>query len=252
MEKILSFNKFNFITENSDYLEFPVIGQGANYGGMIPPGFGLSVDPSMSIYSNDYSPFTDFYSRSAGLVANAVALSNLAMKTSPTYFYRDDAFAEDVELFKNLKILRISVNSSNLINVFISFVFNNIEFFGFYKDFNGLDEPKLSTELYSDPRFGYIEQEYKIKLNSYLYRALYNWFIPIKGFYYNLKDHNPVKDYFGQTSHIKKDKLVEVIGYNTDESNNPYIIIEYNSKKYFISGNNYYFFNYFFEKRNIK
>ena len=68
--------------------------------------------------------------------------------------YKDsDAFLEDIKLFKNLKILRIFENNNLKVDVFLSFDYDENEYFGAYRNFNGLGRPKLESELFYEPEY---------------------------------------------------------------------------------------------------
>ena len=254
--KILNYNKYKFlkennlITEGSEFMQyqFGIEPMGTQGGG---GQYAFAQDPSSSYYNYQDSPYTDFYSRQSGIVSN---LNNIIKNTvnKSGIFNRDfDAFSEDIELYKNLKILRIYQNTNIKLDIFISFVFDNNEYFGVFKNFNGISKPKLDTELYTDPYYQYrFTSEYKIKLSNYFYKKIEKWFIPEKGFYKNLKIDNLVKDNMGNVFKLKKDQIVEILGYNINSDNKPYIILDIKGEKYHITNNDYYYFKWRFEKLN--
>jgi hypothetical protein len=248
---VIKYNKYNFIKEN-----FPtdMLTESSEFGDMqmnqlsnaLGPGFGLSVDPQLSIYSDGSSPYIDNYQRLSRTVQDlSRVMKNLygagAVSISK---HKLDYFLEDVEDFSNLKILRIFKNTKLNLDVFISFIFMEEEFFGVYRNFNGIDKPKLDTDLFSDPRFSYIDWEYKLKLSNYFYKVLYNWFIPYIGDYKILTDELEVKNSLGENHIIKKGKTIYIKGYNTDADNRPFLMLVYNNDIYKIVGNNFFFFKY--------
>ena len=100
-------------------------------------------------------------------------------------------------------------------DVFLSFDYDEREFFGVYKGFNSYDKPKLITDFSTDTaNMQFLTPEYYLKMSNYFYKVLENWFKPQKGFYTNLKADNPVKDESGNIVNLKKNVLVEVVGYN--------------------------------------
>jgi len=252
---IIKYNKYNFIIENfpSDMLvessEFGdmQMGQASNPLG---PGYGFAQDPSLSIYSDDSSPYVDNFQRLSRTVQDlARVMKNLygagGLSISK---HKLDYFLEDVEEFQNLKILRIFQNQKLSLDVFISFVFMEEEFFGVYRDFNGIDKPKLDTDLFTDPRFTYIEGEYRLKTSNYFYKVLYNWFIPTIGDYIVLADELNVKNSMGDNNIIKKGKTLTVKGYNTDADNKSFLMLNFKNDIYKITGNDFYFFKYWCKK----
>jgi len=252
---VIKYNKYNFIVEN-----FPsdMLNESSEFGQMqmgqlsnpLGPGYGFATDPSMSIYSDDSSPYIDNYQRLSRTVQDlSRVMKNLygagAISISK---HKLDYFLEDVDDFQNFKILRIFENQKLTLDVFISFVFMEEEFFGVYRNYNGIDKPKLDTDLFSDSRFTYIDSEYRLKLSNYFYKILYNWFIPAIGDWTVLKDELDVKNSMGENQFIKKGKTIKVKGYNTDADNRPFLMIHYKEDIYKITENDFFFFKYWCKK----
>jgi len=253
---VIKYNKYNFILEN-----FPedMLNESSEFGDMqmgqlsnpLGPGFGFAQDPQLSIYSDDSSPYIDNYQRLSRTVQDlSRVMKNLygagAISISK---HKLDYFLEDVEDFQNLKILRIFENTKLNLDVFISFVFMEEEFFGVYRNFNGLDKPKLDTDLFSDPRFSYIDGEYRLKMSNYFYKILYNWFIPTVGDWKVLKDELTVKNSMGDNHIIKKGSTIKIKGYNTDADNKPFLMLNYREDIYKITGNDFFYFKYWCNKK---
>lgn len=252
--KIINYNKFKFLEEN-----FPndLIKESTEFANMqisqlnnpLGPGYGWAKDPSMSIYSDDSSPYIDNYSRMSQMVGDlGRVMGSLRAAISSDMSSKLDYFLEDIEEYKNLKILRIFVNNNLKLDVFISYIFMNEEFFGVYRNFNGLNKPKFDTDLFSDPRFCYMNKDYYIKLNNYFFKILYNWFIPIPGNYVILSDNFKVKNSIGDNMNIKQNTQIYLKGYNTDQDNDPFLIIKYKDDIFKIIKNDYYFFKYWTKK----
>jgi hypothetical protein len=252
---VIKYNKYNFILEN-----FPedMLKESTEFGDMqmgqlsnpLGPGYGFAQDPSLSIYSDDSSPYIDNYQRLSRTVQDLARVMKSLYGAGAVSIskHKLDYFLEDVEDFQNLKILRIFVNQRLELDVFISFSFMEEEFFGVYRNFNGMDKPKLDTDLFSDPRFSYIDNEYRLKASNYFYKILYNWFIPSPGDYKVLTDELEVKNSLGENYIIKKGKTITVKGYNTDADDNAFLMLIYRDDIYKIIGNNFYFFKYWCKK----
>jgi len=254
--KILKFSKYSFLNETklvkegSEFLQyqFGIEPMGTAGGG---GAFAFAQDPSTSYYNYQDSPYTDFYARQSGLVANLdIIMKNLRGQTD--MIYKDsNPFLEDVNSFENIKILRIFENSNLKLDVFISFEYNKNEYFGAFKSFNGQMKPILETELFYDPEYQYrFDKEYKLKLGNLFFKKLEKWFIPTKGFYKNLKNDNKIKDNMGKLYEISNNKIVEVLGYNISADKKPYVIVKIKEKIYHIENNDYYYFKWRFEKLN--
>jgi hypothetical protein len=249
---MLNFDKFKFLNDNdflNEDLGFNQFQFGTPMTTPLGPGYGFAVDPSLSIYGIQNSPYVDYYSRRVGMVNDLLSVIKQAYKTNATD-YKHDYFIEDLDDFYDIKILRMNENQQGLLDIFVSFLFKEEEYFGVFKDYNvSFNKPVFKSELYESLEYPYIDYEYKIKLESYLYKILYNWFIPNKSFYVNLKENNIVKDDFGNSIPLKKNAIIEVLGYKKDELNKPYIELSYKNKIYYISENNYFWFNWRFEKK---
>lgn len=249
--KILKFNKYSFLYDNFEHLKESNSEFNQYQFGLDPfplgPGYGFAVDPQLSIYSDDSSPYRDNYARTSQTINDiGRVMRNLQGQIITTF--RRNYFIDDIDDYENMKILRIFTNSSMKIDVYFSFDFKGEEFFAVFNNFNGLEKPpKMKSELFSDNRYRYIDREYYLKLNNYLYKIIYNWFIPNRGLYLNMKDIVNLKGDMGETIEFKEGKSLEVIGYNVDKDNDPYIIVRYENETYKIIKNNYYFFKYWFE-----
>jgi len=217
-------------------------------------GYGFATDPGLSIYSNDSSPYTDYYARSAGTTSRLMQITKGVFNEIGDHVSsrKNDRFLIDIDEYKNIKILRISENENLKINVYISFDFMEQEFFGIYRNYNiSYAKPKLDSELFSNPTYSYMDKEYYLKLSKFLYKKIFNYFIPKPGLYRNLKNNNIIKsDDMGNIMYLKEGKIIEVLGYNLDENNDPYIHLKIDGKKFNITGNNYFYFKWRFEQMN--
>jgi len=243
------------IFENSEFNQFLGGDSGKMGSDVFGAGYGFASDPGLSIYSDDNRPYQDQYARSQGTTNKLMQMAQGAGKNlfnDPRFNRKNDRFLEDSEYFKKLKILRMVQNQNLKLDIYISFEFNEQEFFGVFKNFNGLIKPPALTspELLNNNQ--YMDKEYFLKLNNFLYKKLYNWFKPKPGFYVNLKENNRIKDNMGRLLFLDKGKMVEVMGYNEDENNDPYITIKIKNQTYYIEKNNYFWFNWRFEEVNKK
>jgi len=249
MNNILTYKRYAFIElikEDSQFLQY----QFGIEPFSSPAGYSFAVDPSLSYQNNQDSPYTDFYARQHGLVTNVInVMKGNRSKLGDSLYKTDDPFIEDLELFKNFKIIRIFENSKLKLDIYLSFDYDDEEFFGVYKDFNYIMKPKLESELFYDVRNqNRMSQEYRLKLSNYIYKKLEKWFIPKKGWYNCLSENLKVKNDMGQFFEIPLNKKVEIVGYNRSSTDQPYVILNINNEKYYIRNNDYYFINWRFEK----
>ena len=145
-------------------------------------------------------------------------------------------------------------NKNLKLDIFVSFEFNEQEIFGVFRNFNGLTKPPAlsAPELFENGQYPYIDKEYILKLNNFLYKKLYNWFKPEPGLYINLKENNVIKDEMGRQLFLNKGKIIEVMGYNEDENNDPFAILKMKDQTYYIEKNNFYWINWRFDPANKK
>jgi len=252
--KILKYSRYSFlndtglIIEGSEFMQFQfgIEPMGTAGGG---GEFAFAQDPSSSYYNYQDSPYTDFYSRQSGLVSNLNQVMK-SMRGQSNIIYKDtNAFLEDIELYDNIKILRIFENNSMKLDVFMSFTFDKNEYFGVFRNYNGLVRPTLESEVFYEPEYLYrINSEYKLKLSNYFFKKLDKWFIPEKGIYKNMKNENRVKDNMGKLYEMNENQVVEVLGYNMNSNNKPYLIIKVKDDTYHIENNDFYYFKWRFEK----
>jgi len=239
--KVKTFEKF-ILNEGSEFGQYQFGIEPNTLGG----SYGWAVDNSLSIYGQEDSPYNNNYFKKA-LMVNKLMQINKNLFAQGVLNIKADSFMEDLEEFKDLKILRIVQNTSLYLDVYISFVFHEQEFFGVYKNFNNIQKQKLKTDLFENPEFKYIDNTYKLKLDNYFYKILLNWFKPKKAEYIALKDVK-VKDNMGQVKQIPKNSTIKVISSNIDY-NDDYIEIKFKDQLYYITKNDYYWFNYWFERK---
>jgi hypothetical protein len=254
--KIFKYSRYSFLNETellkegSEFMQYQfgiepmnTAGGGGNYQ--------FATDPRMSQGNYQDSPYTDFYARQSGLVANLNQITKNLQSQTDLIYKDSNPFLEDINLFKNLKILRMFENNNLKLDVFISFKYDEEEYFGAFRNFNGLVRPKFESELFYEPEYQYrFNGDYKIKLGNFFYKKLEKWFIPEKGFYKNMKNENRVKDNMGKLFEMNTDQVVEVLGYNMSADNKPYVIIKVHDKTYHVENNDYFYFKWRFEKLN--
>ena len=241
MKNILTYNQYLKENNGSEFGQYQ-FGIGPQSLG---PGFGFAVDDKISIHSSQDSPYVNQYARTPMMINNLMSIVKNAYKTGNYYAVtKIDMFVEDLDKYTEFKILRIVRNNSLNLDVFISFVFDDEEFFGVFKNFNSVQREKLKTDMFSN--FSYMDDTYKIKLDNYFNKILNKWFSPKKGKYKTLKIV-PTKNEVGNISNLPNNCVVEVIYSTNDKDGNSYIKLKYKDEKYSLNKNDYYFFNYWFE-----
>jgi len=249
--KLLNFNKFKFIKENNQYSMFQQFGLEPTQNG---PGYGFAVDPSISVFGQEDSIYNNQYLKTPMAINTLLGIiKNINQGNAVDYSkLKYDYFLEDVNEIDNLKILRLINNNNLYIDIYISFDLYDENFFGIFKRFNYINREKLKSDLFTDSKYNYINNDYVLKLDNYFYKVLLNWFKPKLDYYISLEKFT-VKDDFGKTHKIPVDSDIKVVFVEKDNNNEPYIKIKYKDNFYFINKINYYYFNYYFKKnKSIK
>lgn len=240
MSKILKFEDFALLENGS-------------------PAFALSGGyPRSSIYNhqiNDYSLSSDPSDRfTANMKSGIFRLTSVIktfMDTGMLQTGEEGEFA-DLSLLAEFKILRMFKNVNFLLDIYVSFVINEIEYYGVFKDFGGIKKPEFKSEIQLDPEYN---KNFFIKLEGTLLRALDKFFTPKKGVY-TCTENVPVQDKYGVKHIIKKDMSVKVEDVLNDEDNS-YIKLDVKvdrntNETFFLKGLDYYYFNYWFRTYSVK
>jgi hypothetical protein len=146
------------------------------------------------------------------------------------------------QIVNNLKILRIYKSNSINYNVYISFVIMDKLYWGVVENIMG-SEPILKSEVFSDNNL-YQAKEWVVKTKGLIIKTIKEWLKPVPGIYKLLNDE--VICYSVETGKQLSMKMgieIEVIRSHSDK-----IIISQNDDRYNLVGDNYLFFNWWFEK----
>lgn len=148
---------------------------------------------------------------------------------------------EDQDI-QSMKILRIvKVNNINY-DVYISFVIDEEEYWGKIIGIN-LNEPKLTSEVFKD--FDLLQpKEWVIKTRGLIIKTIKNWLRPEPGNYRLLNDE--IICYSVDTGkQLRMEKGIEI---ELVRSHDNKIIIKHDTDYYNLTGDNFIYFNYWFEK----
>lgn len=143
---------------------------------------------------------------------------------------------------KNLKILRINAVNSINYYVYISFVVMDKLYWGVVENIMS-SEPILKSEVFKDNNL-YQAKEWIVKTKGLIIKTIKEWLKPVPGKYKLLNDE--VICYSVETGKqlsMKKGIEIELIRSHADK-----IIISQNDDRYNLIGDNYIFFNWWFDK----
>lgn len=145
------------------------------------------------------------------------------------------------QIVNNLKILRIYKSNSINYNVYISFVIMDKLYWGVVENIMG-SEPILKSEVFIDNNL-YQAKEWVVKTKGLIIKTIKEWLKPKPGTYKLLNDE--VICYSVETGKQLSMKMgieIELIRSHSDK-----IIISHNDDRYNLVGDNYLFFNWWFE-----
>ncbi len=217
---ILEFTEFNLQRLNSD---------------SVRPSMHVD-DPQLSI--NAFDKHQDAIRQAMSRINDI--LYNLK-GTSAYSSLRSKLALEDQDI-KSLKIQRIVKVNNIYYDAFISFIIDDEEYWGKISNLNS-DEPKLTSEVFKD--FDLLQpKEWIIKTRGLIIKTIKTWLKPEPGTYRLLNDE--VICYSVDTGkQLKMSKGIEI---ELVRSHDNKIIISYENENYNLVGDNFIYFNWWFEK----
>ena len=148
---------------------------------------------------------------------------------------------EDQDI-KSMKILRIVKINGIDYDVYVSFVIGENEYWGVISGILGTD-PVLKSEVFKDYDL-YQAKEWTIKIKGLVIKTIKEWLKPVPGRYKLLNDE--VFCYSTETGkQLKMEKGIEIEVVRAHDSK---IIVRHESDTYNLVGDNYVYFNWWFEK----
>jgi hypothetical protein len=225
--RILKFNQFRI----NELTEF-------NLQRMNPDSVQASVhvdDPSLSLNSFDK------HQDSIRLAMSRVNDILYNLKGTNVYKNLRGKLALEVQDVKSMRVLRIIKSNNISYDAYISFIIDENEYWGVIK--NLMTYPELESEVFKD--FD-LEQskEWIIKTKGLVIKVVKNWLKPEPGMYRLANDE--VTCYSTETGKMlkmEKDIEIEVVRAHDNK-----IIIKHENDSYNLVGDNYVYFNWWFEK----
>ena len=193
-------------------------------------------DPQLSINAFDkhqdalrvaMSRINDIMNR----MADTGAYSNLRSK-----------LAMEHQQIENLKILRITKSNNINYDVYISFTIKDTEYWGVVENLLGT-EPKLKSEAFSDQDL-HQAKEWVIKITGLIIKTLKEWLKPEPGKYKLLGEEvicNSTET--GRQLVMSKGIVIDLVRAHSDR-----MLVRHENEDYILRGDNYVFFNWWFEK----
>lgn len=192
-------------------------------------------DPSLS--TNAFDKFQD------GIRQAMSRINDILYNLSGTNAYKAlrGKLALETQDIKSIKIQRISkVNNINY-DVYVEFIIDDQSYFGVVK--NIMNSPEFISEVFKDYDL-YQSKEWVIKIKGLVVKTIKTWLKPQPGKYKLLNDE--VLCYSTETGkQLKMEKGIEI---DLIRAHNDKIIIKHGSDYYNLVGDNYIYFNWWFEK----
>lgn len=201
-----------------------------------------SVQPSMHVDDRQLS--INAFDKHQDAIRQAMSrINDILYNLSGTNAYknlRSKLALEDQDI-KSMKILRI-VKSNNInYDVYISFIIDDEEYWGVVK--NIMSNPDFQSEVFKDYDL-YQSKEWIIKIKGLVIKVIKNWLKPEPGNYRLLNDE--IICYSTETGkQLKMEKGIEIELIRAHDNK---IIIKHESDYYNLVGDNYVYFNWWFEK----
>ena len=196
-----------------------------------------------SVHVDDPSLSINAFDKHEDIVRNAISkIGTLSKALQNTSSYRSlkSKLSLDDQDVSNLKIIRIVKSTSYKYDVYLSFVIDEDEYWGVINDITGNSEFK--SEVFKD--FDLIQtKEWVIKIKGLIIKAIKSWLKPQFGKFKLLKDE--IICYSSKTGKmlsLPNNSIIEVLKSYDDK-----IIFEYESEQYTLIGDNFMYFNWWFE-----
>lgn len=198
-----------------------------------------------SVHVDDPKLSTNAFDKHEDLVRQAVSrigqLQGSLMGSAAYRTLKSKLALEDQEI-KELKIIRIVKNSLQY-DVYISFKIAEDEYWGVVKDILGNSEFK--SEVFKDHDL-IQTREWVIKLKGLIIKLIKNFLKPQFGKFKSLTDEIICYSLItGKMLKMKSNSIIEVL-----KSYDNKIIFEFENEKYALTGDNFIYFNWWFEPIN--
>lgn len=198
-----------------------------------------------SVHVDDPSLSTNAFDRHEDRIRQSMSRVNDIMfnlKGTNAYKALRSKLALEHQDIQSLKVLRIVKSTSLLYDVYVSFRIEGEEYWGVIENILA-DSPKLKSEVFKDYDL-YQPKEWVIKITGLIIKTIKTWLKPEPGIYKLLNDD--IICYSIETGkQLKMDKGIEI---ELVRAYDDKIIIKYESDRYNLVGDNYIYFNWWFEK----
>ena len=227
MKRISNYKKF-LVNESTEF----------NYQRLNSDSVRASIhvdDPSLSI--NAFDKHEDVVRQAISKLGN---LSRALQNTQGYKTLKSKLSLEDQEI-SNVKIIRIVKSSSFQYDVYLSFKIDEDEYWGVITDI--LNNPEFKSEVFKDHLL-LQTKEWIIKTKGLIIKHIKNWMKPQFGKFKLLKDEVICySNLTGKLLRLPQNSIIEVL-----KSYDGRLIFEYDGNQYTLTGDNFIYFNWWFEE----
>jgi len=202
-----------------------------------------SVQASMHV--DDPQLSTNAFDKHEDAIRNAMSrVDDIMMNLKGTSVYsklRGALTLQDQDI-QSLKIVKIVKTDNISHDVYLSFVIDDVEYWGVIYNIMSY-EPTFKSEVFKDYDL-HQPKEWVIKTRGLIIKTIKQWLKPEPGMYILLNDE--VICYSTETGkQLKMEKGIEI---ELVRAHSDKLIIRYDSNTYNLIGDNYVYFNWWFEK----
>jgi hypothetical protein len=143
---------------------------------------------------------------------------------------------------ENISILKLKTNKNGIgLDVHFKFTLDSNEYWGCFRKYDRDYECKFNSELTE-----MLDSSTLIKVIGILKSQLFVWFRPKAGFYKVIMQGVKLININGETKNIPMNAEIRVVKSFLDKRES---VIEYNGEEYKLTEPHYYYFNYWFKKK---
>ena len=193
-------------------------------------------DPSLS---------TNAFDKHADAIRQAMSrVNDILYNLAGTSAYRNlrSKLGLESQDIQKIKILRIVKSNSIFYDAYITFVIDDYEYWGVIENVMS-PNPEFTSEVFKDFDL-YQSKEWIIKIKGLVIKAIKTWLKPEPGMYKLLNDNL----YCYSTETGKQLRMEKGIELELIRAHDNKIVVKYQTDYYNLVGDNYVYFNWWFEK----
>jgi len=220
MKLLLEFSEFNYQRLNSD---------------SVPQSTHVD-DPRLSLgsYNRFLSNLTNSYNRLNHIFKSInKTTTGVSLKSGKKLNIRN---------IKNIKVIRIVPTDDIYYNIYLTFELEDKEYNGVIERINSL-KPQFRSELFKTTQY-FISHEWGIRMRGNIIKAVKMWLNPENGKYKTLKNIMGISKNTGERKKIPMGTEVELV----KSVQQKHHLKTQEEEEVILSGINYYYFNYYFQK----